>query len=132
MRFSPIVVFYALLMSLLVSACSDDAPMPLGDDTPLIEAGEEAQRLLLMYIAADNNLDSYAQLDLYEALQAAHKVPNDCYMLAFVDDGNNGRILRYFKNAIKNIESSLFGNDKVMKRLSEMIVSTGVPKTTLK
>lgn len=98
MRFSPIVVFYALLMSLLVSACSDDVPVPPGDDTPLIEAGEEAQRLLLMYIAADNNLDSYAQLDLYEALQAAHKVPNDCYMLAFVDDGNNGRILRYFNN----------------------------------
>lgn len=98
MRFTAIVISCALLLSLLVSACSDDTPVPTCDDTPLIEAGEEAQRLLLMYIVADNNLDGYAQLDLQEVLQAAHKVPNDCYMLAFVDDGNNARVLRYFNN----------------------------------
>lgn len=98
MRFTAIVISCALLLSLLVSACSDDTPVPTCDDTPLIEAGEEAQRLLLMYIVADNNLDGYAQLDLQEVLQAARKVPNDCYMLAFVDDGNNARVLRYFNN----------------------------------
>lgn len=98
MRFTSFVISCALLLSLLVSACSDDTPVSPCDDTPLIEAGEEAQRLLLMYIVADNNLDGYAQLDLQEVLQAARKVPNDCYMLAFVDDGNNARVLRYFNN----------------------------------
>ncbi|MBR3612366.1 MAG: hypothetical protein IKL54_03630 [Bacteroidaceae bacterium] len=98
MRFPQIAIFYALLMSLFLSACSDDTPVPVGDDSPLIEAGEEAQQLLFMYIVADNNLEGYAQRDLQEVLQASDRVPNDCYMLAFVDDGNNARVLRYFNN----------------------------------
>lgn len=91
-------VVTALLLLFCVAACNDDSFAPAPDNAPLIGAGDEARQLLFIYMVADNNLDDYAQLDLQEVLQAAHTVPNDCYLLAFIDDKNNPRVLRYFNN----------------------------------
>lgn len=71
---------------------------PPAESNPPIEDDSGAERLLLLYIAADNNLSNYVQLDLQEVLSAAHKVPDNCYMLAFVDDKKDPRVLRYFNN----------------------------------
>ena len=82
---------------LCLSACSDDSDTIKGSGNPISE-GEEARRMLFMYIVADNNLSSFAQDDLSEVLAVADKIPNDCYLLAFVDDNNDPRVLRYFNN----------------------------------
>lgn len=98
MKFTKFATIALLLLSLCAIACSDEIDVPETEDTPLIGDGEEARRMLLLYIVADNNLVNFAQQDLQEVLQAANKIPNDCYLLAFVDDNKNARILRYFNN----------------------------------
>lgn len=87
----------ALSIVLCLSACSDDDSNDNVTSLP-IEKGEEAQRMLFMYIVADNNLEYFSQDDLNEVLEAADEVPDDCYLLAFVDDTNDPRVLRYFNN----------------------------------
>lgn len=98
MKLAKFVKISLLSFSLLVAACNDDDFSPIYDDIPLIEAGEEARQLLFVYIVADNDLSDYAQFDLTEILQASHEIPNDCFLLAFVDDDKGSRVLRYFNN----------------------------------
>ncbi len=108
---------YALLMILsvgLVSCSGDDAPYV----APPIEAGTTAEQMLFVYIAGDNNLNKNVQSDLQELLSVASLVPADCYMLAFVDDYNMPRILRFFNNngkgdydTVKNFESEVATSD---------------------
>ncbi len=98
MRFLRLATMALLLVSLCQLSCTDENHLPDEEQTPLISAGDEARHMLLMYIVADNDLSSYAQMDLREVLSVADKVPNDCYLLAFVDDNNSPRVLRYFNN----------------------------------
>lgn len=98
MKFTKFATVALLLLSLCAIACSDEINVPETEDTPLIADGEEARRMLFLYMVADNDLAIFAQQDLQEVLQAANKIPNDCYLLVFVDDNKNARLLRYFNN----------------------------------
>ena len=123
-----------LLFSLCLVSCSgEDAPYY----DPPIEAGTEAEQMLLVYIAGDNNLSNNAQDDLQELLRAAVNVPSDCYLLAFVDENDayyggsrNPRILRFFNNAgvgdyytVKNFASEVASCDALaMKDILEWVL----------
>lgn len=117
-----------VLSSFLVSCSGDDAP-PCFD--PPIEAGDEAEQMLLVYIAGDNNLAGDAQDDLQELLDAAVMVPHNCYLLAFVDDKKNPRVLRFFNNAgkgdydtVRNFDGELSScNSQNMSDILEWVLS---------
>ena len=51
------------------------------------------ERTVLVYIAADNSLASYHQGDINEMLEGAGNIPNDCRLLAYIDDYSLPRII---------------------------------------
>ncbi len=90
-----------ILFSLLFFSCSEDEDVFQEEqisNVPLLSEGEKAERLFFLYIVADNNLLSNVQSDLSELLAVSDEIPNDCYVLVFVDDNRGPRILRYFNN----------------------------------
>ena len=122
--------FYALLVILsvgLVSCSGDDAPSV----SPPIEAGTTAEQMLLVYMAGDNNLNQNVQSDLQELLSVASLVPADCYMLAFVDDYNMPRLLRFFNNngkgdyeTVVNFGAEVASSDcEEMKRVLDRVLT---------
>lgn len=93
-----------IFLSLFFCSCSKDEDLSQEEqipNIPLLSEGEKAERLFFLYIVADNNLSSNAQSDLSELLSVSDEIPNNCYVLAFVDDNRGPRILRYFNNAGK-------------------------------
>lgn len=87
-----------LLVSIsLLSSCSDDNDLSF-PPAPDVEIGDTARSMTLVYMIAENSLASYAARDINEMTLAASTVPEDCYMLAFVDDAKNPRICRFYNN----------------------------------
>ncbi len=86
------------LFLFLFASCRDGALEAELPYEPPIAAGETAVRACLVYIVADNNLNSFLQADLTEMCKGAAGVPADCFMLAYVDDAHSPRILRFFNN----------------------------------
>ena len=60
--------------------------------------GDTAQTLTFVYMIAENSLDSYATSDLNEMFSAATDIPDDCYMIAFVDDRRMPRVCRFYND----------------------------------
>ncbi len=60
--------------------------------------GDTARTLTFVYMMAENSLASYATSDLVEMYLSAKDVPDDCYMIAFVDDTQMPRICRFYSN----------------------------------
>lgn len=90
-------VFFSLFSC---GSSSDEEPFVFAvhEEQPPVEPGEKARRLCLVYIVADNNLNSYAKADINEMIAGAAAVPADCHMLAYVDDYSSSRIIRFFNN----------------------------------
>ena len=86
----------------VATSCSSDSEDSFLEEVPFydspIEMGTPARRTCLVYIVGDNNLNGFVRSDLKEMLVAATSVPSDCYMLAYVDDLESSRILRFFNN----------------------------------
>ena len=53
---------------------------------------------LLIYMMAENNLNSYAARDMEEISAVAATVPADCGLFVFIDDVMLPRLLRYYNN----------------------------------
>lgn len=87
------LLYLALPLALLVSCSENGLPDDEGNDD---EAKASARSTLLVYMMAENNLDSFAKKDLAEIFLAAKDVPADCDMLVFLDGISTPCILRYY------------------------------------
>jgi len=74
------LLFFVVFISFLVSCHSDDLPVE----------EEVSQRLVFVYMLADNNLDYFAVQDLNEMESAFPENTND-KLVVYVDRGRNGR-----------------------------------------
>lgn len=87
-----------LLVSLLAFvACSNDSTGSI--DFPEYKPGDTLRTATLVYMMAENNLNSYSKKDIAEMCKGAMDVPHDCAMFAFVDDVKIPRILRFYNDA---------------------------------
>ena len=75
-------------------ACYDDSSN--GIDLPSGGRVDTLRTSTLVYIMAENNLNSYSKKDIAEMYRGATDVPCDCGMFAFVDDVSVPRILRFY------------------------------------
>ena len=93
-----LTVLSFLLLALFFTACrkSDDASG--GRNSNLLQPGDTAVRTVLAYVVAENDLYAYATFDLREMHSAAHDIPDNCYMLAFVDAVKKPFICRFYCN----------------------------------
>lgn len=101
MRVLDIFLLCALLLCTATSCSSDSEDFLLEEVSfyePPVEMGTLARRTCLVYIVGDNNLSGFIRSDLKEMLAAAASIPSDCYMLAYVDDLESSRMLRFFNN----------------------------------
>lgn len=64
----------------------------------VLEQGDSAARTVLVYIMAENSLAGNAVLDLNEMRDAASDIPDNCYLLAFVDADGMPYICRFYRN----------------------------------
>ena len=84
-----------LAASLLIGACGKD-----DNDTP--DVPQDAERTVLIYMGADNNLSSLANQDIKE-LKESSKLLNDRQnLIVFLDNGDNDVDLHPFIARIKN------------------------------
>lgn len=94
-KFFSEILIYNFLLFVALSSCSDGIPqLP----EPSLQAGDTARVMTLVYMMAENSLADYASSDLNEMFSAAESVPDDCYMLAFVDDRKLPRICRFYNS----------------------------------
>ena len=74
----------AILLGLILVGCeksTNDSP------TPKIN-----NRTVLVYMIAENSLNSFLYSDISEILDAKNDIPNDCELILYVDDLNKPRI----------------------------------------
>lgn len=87
-----------VLLFLLVMLVSCDE---LPDCTPVcpdvVEKGDTARTTLLVYMMAENTLNSFAGYDVAEILEAVPAVPSDCRLFVYVDDNKSPRLTQYFR-----------------------------------
>lgn len=92
---------FVLLFGLVLQGCkkSDDA-IDAGGSEPVLERGDSAARTVLVYMAAENSLarDGFEIDDLNEMKKGVFSVPDNCYLLAFVDGLDDPYICRFYKN----------------------------------
>lgn len=82
-----------LLFLPLFISCYDSIDLPNNND--IIET-DTARCLTLVYIMAENSLNDFAYADIKEMESAASLIPEDCRMVAFVDDCRMPRICRFY------------------------------------
>ena len=63
-----------------------------------LEPGDSAVRTVLVYIMAENDLSGNVRSDLNEMIRGANSIPDNCYLLAFVDDMRLPYICRIYNN----------------------------------
>ena len=73
-------IFLLLVMAMLFTACHKD------DDS---EEDVTPERTILVYVAGDNNLSNYADLDLKEMKTASLKLGNRQRLIVYVDQADN-------------------------------------------
>ncbi len=73
----------------ILSSCSKDDPTPISDDS---------SRSVLIYIAAENSLYSYASADVQEILSAVSDMGDNDHVILYVDDRSLPRIYDINKN----------------------------------
>lgn len=88
------LLFVLLLCSLFFASCAEC-------DVPEEEDNRTARSTLLVYIMAENDLNSWSKKDLSELFIGAKYVPADCDLFAFVDNNSTPFVLRYYsKNGV--------------------------------
>ena len=90
-----------LLLCGVMQGCGKDYDVA-GDDIsrPVLERGDSASRTVLVYIMAENKLAGNVNSDLYEMKRGLYALPDDCYLLAFVDDLDKPYICRFYKSKL--------------------------------
>lgn len=73
------ILIQTLCFAFLLSACSDKLPQP---------ENTEAERTVIIYMMAENSLDSYASKDLNEIKQAYGSIPKNTNLLVYVDNSS--------------------------------------------
>lgn len=81
---------------MIFASCSNE-PHGLKVTPDVIEKGDTARNTLLVYIIAENSLDSYAALDVAEIAEAAPQIPHDCRLFVYVDDRSHPMLTQYFR-----------------------------------
>lgn len=72
-----------IYISILVAhSCSDDLSIP----TTTGPKPTYCEKVVITYIAAENNIYNYAELDLQEMQQSTASIPANCRMITYVDD----------------------------------------------
>lgn len=104
-RYIMSILLLFFFLPLLVS-CRDTIDLPK-------EKHEVARNMVFVYMMAENSLSSYASDDLEEMLRAAESVPDDCYMMAFVDDCGMPRVCRFYNKSGVGVCDTIvrFGQD---------------------
>lgn len=77
-------------------------------DDNVLEVGDTALRTVLVYMMAENSLSDYASSDLNEMLAGVSSLPDDCHLLAFVDDIRKPRILRFHKKENRSVCDTVY------------------------
>ncbi len=88
---------FVLFFCVLSQGCkeADDA----GDGgVSVLERGDSAARTVLVYIMGENTLAYNVAYDLYEMKRGVSSMPDNCYLLAFVDDMSKPYICRFYQN----------------------------------
>ena len=90
-----------LLFGLVVQGCkkSDDA-IDAGGNESVLERGDSAARTVLVYMMAENSLarDGFEVDDLNEMKKGVFSLPDNCYLLAFVDGLGAPYICRFYES----------------------------------
>ena len=74
---------------LFVMSCKDE---PLTPAQTVGHPGDTLQRTLIVYMAAENSLLSFAPLDSLELAEGLAQVGDDCRLVLFIDDANSTRL----------------------------------------
>lgn len=96
-RLVPALLSVFVLPLSILSSCRDSIDFP---DNPIPGAEHDTlECLTIVYIAAENSLSDYALKDLNEMQSAVADIPDDCGLVAFVDDVCMPRIVRFRASA---------------------------------
>ena len=121
---------FVLLFGLVVQGCkkSDDA-IDAGGSEPVLERGDSAARTVLVYMMAENSLarDGFEVDDLNEMKKGVFSLPNNCYLLAFVDGLDDPYICRFYEgktgeavcDTVLKFEEDFYSTDSV--RFNEVL-----------
>lgn len=87
---SKYLFFLWICCSVMLTACGKDDPVPEPKPGPPVEGG----RTVLIYLAADNSLASFALADLEEMKTGMAKVENSgVHLLVYIDTGSEPRLI---------------------------------------
>lgn len=78
------------MSALITAACSEQSELPSRHSIP--ETRDTLRRLVVVYMAADNNLSSFADDDVREMELAAGDIPDSCALVVYLDnDSDRGK-----------------------------------------
>lgn len=85
------ILYLIICMSALITAaCSEQSELPSRHSIP--ETRDTLRRLVVVYMAADNNLSSFADDDVREMELAAGDIPDSCALVVYLDnDSDRGK-----------------------------------------
>ena len=120
-----IFLLFVLLFGFVLQGCkkSDDV-IDAGGSEPVIEYGDSAARTVLVYMMAENSLgrDGYEADDLNEMKKGISSLPDNCYLLAFVDGLGSPYICRFYEgeggmavcDTVFEFQEDFYSTDSVM------------------
>lgn len=95
-----------IYISILVAhSCSDDLSVP----TPTGLQPTYCDKVIITYIAGENNIHNFIEYDLQEMRQGTASIPANCRMITYVDDLEKPRIYEFGPN--KNEVVYKYGKD---------------------
>ena len=84
-----------IYISILVAhSCSDDLSVPVST----VPQPTYCEKVVITYIAGENNIHNYVEFDLQEMQQATTSIPTNCRMITYVDDLQKPRIYEFAPN----------------------------------
>ena len=129
-KYVHLIYILLLLSGLLAGACHDDEVALRMPGMP----GDTLARTLIVYMAAENNLDSYLRTDSMEIAWGIDSIPADTRVVLFIDDAKSSRLCVGMKGiplqVAKTYEGNLCSTDSLtMAEVLEDIVRTYPART---
>lgn len=113
------LILISILLAFVSCSKSDDDPTPAGP----------AKRTVIVYISAENNLSSFADMDTTEMINGSKLLSSDCNYIAFVDKAEKNvppSIWRFEggkKELVKQFDADFYNSDpSMMSEILEFIV----------